>query len=200
MHGREIDGIWFLPRGPKSKTEEVILCCWGLTLSGALASAARETKAMQKLTFHKEWVLLPLRLMIGFGFAAHGYAKLSRGPQSFGVVLQTIGIPQPHLVAWVTALIEFVGGIGLMAGVFVVPLTMPLAVIMLTAMLTVHLQYGFSSIRLTGISGAGAEFGPIGYEMNLLYITGLLTLALSGPTKLSLDHWLQTRNQASRKR
>ena len=136
-------------------------------------------------------MLVPLRLMIGFGFAAHGYAKLSRGPGSFGAVLQTIGIPQPHLVAWVTALTELIGGIGLIAGAFVVPLTLPLAVIMITAMLTVHLQYGFSSIRLKGITGAGPEFGPIGYEMNLLYITGLLTLALSGPTKLSLDRWLR---------
>ena len=56
--------------------------------------------------------------MIGFGFAAHGYAKLSRGLGSFGGVLQTIGIPQPHLVAWVTAFTEFIGDIGLMAGAF----------------------------------------------------------------------------------
>jgi len=151
---------------------------------------------MPSLTPNKEWVLVPLRLMIGFGFAAHGYAKLSRSPKSFGDVLQTIGIPQPHLVAWVTALIEFIGGISLMAGAFVAPLALPLAVIMITAMLKVHLQYGFSSVRLKGITTAGAEFGPIGYEMNLLYITGLLTLALSRPTKLSVDHWLRTRKRA----
>ena len=85
-----------------------------------------------------------------------------------------------------------------MAGAFVAPLTLPLAVIMITAMLKVHLQYGFSSVRLKGITAAGAEFGPIGYEMNLLYITGLLTLALSGPTKLSLGRWLSTRKQAKK--
>jgi putative oxidoreductase len=73
---------------------------------------------MQSLTSHKEWLLVPLRLMIGFGFASHGYAKLSRGPESFGAILQTIGIPQPHFVAWVTALTEFIGGICLMAGAF----------------------------------------------------------------------------------
>ena len=27
-----------------------------------------------------QWVALPLRLVIGFGFMAHGWAKLSRGP------------------------------------------------------------------------------------------------------------------------
>ena len=71
---------------------------------------------------------------------------------------------------------------------------------MITAMLKVHLQYGFSSVRLKGITAAGAEFGPIGYEMNLLYITGLLTLALSRPTKLSLDHWLRARTGLQKNR
>jgi putative oxidoreductase len=135
-------------------------------------------------------------LMIGFGFAAHGYAKLSRGPESFGAILQTLGIPQPNLVAWMTALTEFIGGISLMAGAFVVPLTLPLAIIMITAMFKVHLQYGFSSVRLKAITAEGAEFGPIGYEMNLLYLTGLLTLALSRPTKISLDNWLRTEKRA----
>lgn len=143
-------------------------------------------------------MLVPLRLMIGFGFVAHGYAKLSRGPASFGAVLQNIGIPQPNFVAWVTALTEFIGGISLIAGAFVVPLTLPLVMIMITAMLKVHLQYGFSSVRLKGITAAGAEFGSIGYELNLLYITGLLTLALSRPPKLSLDYWLKTRKRAAR--
>jgi putative oxidoreductase len=147
------------------------------------------------LTKYKDWMLVPLRLMIGFGFAAHGYAKLSRGPESFGTILQTMGVPQPHFVAWVTTLTELIGGISLMAGAFVAPLALPLAVIMITALLRVHLQYGFSSVGFKGMTPTGAEFGPIGYELNLLYITGLLTLALSQPTSLSLDHWLRTRKR-----
>lgn len=152
---------------------------------------------MQKKTFGKEWALLPLRLIIGFGFAAHGYAKLSRGPENFAAVLKAIGIPLPHLMAWVTSLVELMGGISVMAGAFVLPLTLPLAVVMMTAMFSVHFQYGYSSIRLKAVSALGAEFGPIGYEMNLLYIAGLLTLALSSPTRLSLDHWLRTRKKDS---
>jgi len=35
----------------------------------------------------KDWALLPLRLIIGFGFAAHGYAKLNRGPENFAAIL-----------------------------------------------------------------------------------------------------------------
>ena len=29
------------------------------------------------------WSALPLRLIVGYGFAAHGYAKLARGPDAF---------------------------------------------------------------------------------------------------------------------
>jgi len=143
----------------------------------------------------KEWALLPLRLIIGFGFAAHGYAKLSRGPESFATILTSIGVPEPHLIAWVTSLLELCGGISLMAGAFVVPLSLPLAIVVMTAVFSIHLQYGFSSVKLKAVTAAGAQFGPIGYEMNLLYIAGLAALALSGPGKLSIDHWLRTRKQ-----
>jgi putative oxidoreductase len=98
-------------------------------------------------------------------------------------------------MAWVTTLLELVGGISLMVGAFVVPLSLPLAFVMLTAIFSIHLEYGFSSVRLKSVTAAGAQFGPIGYEMNLLYIAGLAALALSGSSRLSIDHWLRTRKQ-----
>lgn len=143
------------------------------------------------------WALLPLRLTIGFGFAAHGYAKLSRGPESFAPIVAAMGFPAPVLTAWVTSLFEFAGGILLMAGAFVVPLSLPLAAIMATAMFGVHLRYGFSSIRLKALSAAGAEFGPPGYELNLLYLAGLAALVLAASTPLSVDGWLRSRGRPS---
>lgn len=137
--------------------------------------------------------LLLLRLVIGFGFVAHGYAKLSRGPANFGMILNGIGVPAPNLVAWSTSIIEVLGGVSVMIGAFVAPVSLPLFVIMLTAMLKVHLQYGFSSVRLKAITDSGAEFGPVGYEINLLYMVGLITLAFNAPTTLSLDHWLRSK-------
>lgn len=139
------------------------------------------------------WALLPLRLMVGFGFAAHGYAKLARGPESFIPIVAALGMPAPAFTAWVTSLVEFFGGILLMLGAFVVPLSVPLAAIMVTAMFGVHFRYGFSSIRLKVLTGAGAEFGPIGYELNLLYLAGIVTLALAGSSPLSVDRHLEAR-------
>lgn len=61
------------------------------------------------------WALLPLRLVVGFGFAAHGYAKLARGPESFAAILQAMDVPAPGVLAWVTSVLEFLGGICVMA-------------------------------------------------------------------------------------
>jgi len=139
--------------------------------------------------------LLPLRLLVGFGFAAHGYAKLARGVGSFAGILAAMGIPAPGVTAWVTALTELLGGIALMAGVAVAPLCLAFIVTMLTALFGVHLRYGFSSIRLKALTGSGAEFGPVGYELNLLYIAALLALALSRPSALSVGRWLESRRR-----
>ena len=60
------------------------------------------------------WTALPLRLAIGYGFVAHGWAKLSRGPDSFGQVLATLGVPLPDLAAWLTTIVELAGGAAVM--------------------------------------------------------------------------------------
>ena len=80
-----------------------------------------------------------------------------------------------------------------MLGAFVIPVSFPLIIMMVTAIFTVHFQYGFSSIRIRAVTRAGAEFGPPGYEMNLLYIVGLLVLVLGGSGRFSVDNLLLSR-------
>ena len=145
------------------------------------------------VTAKNAWALVPLRLVVGFGFAAHGYAKLARGPESFAAILHVMGVPAPGLMAWATSLLELLGGISLMLGAYVLPLSLPLSVVMVTAMFGVHFRYGFSSIRLQAFSASGAIFGPVGYELNLLYVAALLVLALCGPSPVSVDRWLYNR-------
>jgi putative oxidoreductase len=142
------------------------------------------------------WGMVPLRLLIGFGFASHGYAKLARGPAAFAAILSAIGIPAANLTAWVTSLTELFGGIAIVLGAAVAPAALPLIAIMLTAIFGVHLRYGFSSVNLESVSAAGAVFGPVGYELSLLYIVGLIALALSGPSAASVDRWRQRRRTA----
>jgi putative oxidoreductase len=136
------------------------------------------------------WAVLPLRLMIGFGFMAHGWAKWSRGPSNFGKLLQQIGAPLPTATAWMVTLLEVFGGLAILAGVFVAIVSIPLIFSMLVAMFTVQLHYGFSSVNTIGLTPSGPLFGPPGYEINLLYVAGLLALILAGPSVLSIDRRL----------
>jgi putative oxidoreductase len=144
---------------------------------------------------YRQWSLLPIRLIIGYGFVAHGWAKLSRGPEGFARLLEQIGAPLPELTAWVSVFIEVLGGLAILAGAFVAVVSIPLIVMMLVAMFTVHLRYGFSAINTIGLTADGPQFGPPGYEVNLLYIAGLLALILGGAGPFSIDRRLARRTR-----
>src|SRR5215475_14306095 len=100
------------------------------------------------------WPNLFLRLILGFGFAAHGWAKLSRGPAAFGEILSHIGVPFPQIAAWVTPLIELLGGVSVMLGALVIPISFALMIVTLTALFTVHFQYGFLTIKIKAVTAA----------------------------------------------
>jgi putative oxidoreductase len=118
---------------------------------------------------------------------AHGYAKLVRGPHVFAAILQAIGVPSPDFMAWATILVEIVGGLAVLLGAFLTIASVPMAIILAVAMFTVHLPFGFSSIKLVKVTSAGAQFGPPGYECNLLYLACLGALVLGGAGPLSID-------------
>jgi putative oxidoreductase len=141
------------------------------------------------------WAPLPLRLVIGYGFMAHGWAKLSRGPVGFAKLLEQIGAPLPEATAWASTFIEVLGGLAIIAGAFVAVVSIPLIIMMLVALFTVHLRYGFSAINTIGLTADGPQFGPPGYEVNLLYIAGLLGLILQGAGPLSIDRLLARRQR-----
>jgi putative oxidoreductase len=58
---------------------------------------------------------------------------------------------------------------------------------LLVAMFKVNLRYGFSSIRLLAVTETGAKFGPVGYEVILLYLACLAALVIGGSGPFALD-------------
>jgi putative oxidoreductase len=117
----------------------------------------------------------------------HAFAKLSRGPDTFAVILHGMGVPAPHLMAWLTILTELLGGVAVMLGAFVTIVSVPMTAVLLVAMFKVHLPYGFSSIKLLGVTATGAKFGPVGYEIILVYIACLAALVLGGSGPFAID-------------
>jgi putative oxidoreductase len=141
------------------------------------------------------WAPIPLRLIVGFGFMEHGFAKLSKGPDAFAAILHALAVPAPHFMAWVTILTELLGGLAILLGAFVSLVSLPMAALLLVAIFTVHLPYGFSSIKLMAVTAAGAQFGPVGYECNLLYLTCLAALILGGSGPLAIDGFIRKRRK-----
>jgi len=144
------------------------------------------------------WWTVVVRMMVGCGFMAHGFAKLSKGPSTFTAVLHALGVPIPHAMAWATILVEVLGGFAVLIGAFVSWVSVPMVVVLLVAIFTVHLPYGFSSIKLITVTNDGPQFGPPGYETALLYIVCLVALNLGGSGPLSVDGLVAQRAQPRR--
>ena len=141
------------------------------------------------------WAPVPLRLIVGYGFIEHGFAKLARGPDAFPAILQALDVPLPHLMGWLTILAEILGGLAVLLGALVPLASIPMAAVLLVAVFTVHLPYGFSSIKLQAVTAAGAQFGPPGFETDLLYLAYLAALVLAGSGPLAIDGLLAKRRE-----
>jgi putative oxidoreductase len=142
------------------------------------------------------YAAIPLRAIAGGGFVQHGYAKLIKGPEAFAAILQALHVPFPHLSAYLTISVELLGGAALLLGAFVALASVPTIVVLLTAMFTVHLPYGFSSIKLKAVVDGRAQFGPPGYECDLLYIACILALVFLSPGPWSVDNYRLRRRNA----
>jgi putative oxidoreductase len=111
---------------------------------------------------------LPLRIIAGIGFMMHGLPKLldiSNTQNSF----TNMGLP-PEL-AIIIGLLEFIGGLAILLGVFTRIAAGLLAIDMIGAILLVKLSKGFID----------------GYELDLLYLAIMISLMLTGPGNLSIE-------------
>ncbi len=68
-----------------------------------------------------------------------------------------------------------------------------MAAVLLVAIFTVHLPYGFSSIKLQAVTTAGAQFRPPGFETDLLYLACLAAFVLGGSGPLAIEGLLTKR-------
>ncbi len=132
------------------------------------------------LTQAQGWGITVLRVVVGIVFLAHGGQKLfvwgiGNVARSFG----QMGIPLPMLAAPVVTLVEFLGGLALLVGLWTRWVAIPLAINMLGAMLAVHLKAGF--------------FLPNGYEFVLTLLAANVALTLLGSGEASLERVFRQR-------
>jgi putative oxidoreductase len=116
------------------------------------------------------------RLAVAYGFYEPAMTKW-QDIKSVAEWFGSIGIPLPTLNAYMAASTEILGVVLLTLGLFTRLISIPLMIIMIVAITTVHLSNGFSA-------------GNNGYEIPLYYMLFLALFASLGAGKLSLDHLL----------
>ena len=121
--------------------------------------------------------LFAIRAVLAYGFWGPATMKL----KDIGAIAEwfsSLGIPAPHLNAWLAAGTEIAGVFLLILGLGTRMIAIPLIITMLVAIKTVHWTNGFDA-------------GDNGFEIPLYYIIMLLMLIVSGPGKWSLDNLIR---------
>jgi len=120
--------------------------------------------------------LLLARLIVAYGFLEPALMKWN----DMGAVAQwfgSMGIPFPTLNAYMAGTTEIVGVVLVALGLFTRLISIPMMIIMVVAIMTVHLGHGFSA-------------GNNGFEIPLYYMLFLFIFATHGAGKFSVDYFL----------
>ncbi len=128
------------------------------------------------LSYLQSLALFLARLAVAYGFyepAMMKWSDIASVADWFG----SMGIPFPTLNAYMAATTEIVGVVLLTLGLFTRIISIPMIIIMIVAIKTVHLSHGFSA-------------GDNGFEIPLYYMLFLLIFVAFGAGRFSLDQLL----------
>ena len=123
--------------------------------------------------YGKSLALLLARFTIAYGFygpAMNKWSDMGAVTQWFG----SMGIPFPTINAYMAASTEITGVVLLTLGFLTRIISIPLIVVMIVAIVTVHLPNGFES-------------GNNGFEIPLYYMLFLFIFLTHGAGRFSLD-------------
>src|SRR3989338_3429222 len=119
----------------------------------------------------EQFAPLILRLVFGAVFIVHGYPKLFTQFAETAQFFEAVNIRPAKFLVFVVGIVEFFGGIFLVAGFLTQLVAALIAIDMMVAIWKVKFRQGF--------------FG--GYEFDLALLAMAVSLILLGPGKFSLD-------------
>ncbi|MEK7520753.1 MAG: DoxX family protein [Patescibacteria group bacterium] len=120
-----------------------------------------------------DWALLVLRVVFGLVFIVHGWPKI-RDLKANAAGFEAMGFKPGMFWGTIVAVLEFVGGLLIVAGLLTQVIALLLAVQMAVAILKVNLKRGFAG----------------GYEFDLLLLAAGLLLVAVGGGDCSLDAFI----------
>jgi putative oxidoreductase len=133
------------------------------------------TECTRLSEYVQSFALLFARLTIAYGFYGPAMMKWN-DMTSVAQWFSSLGIPMPMLNAYMAATTEITGVLLLTLGLFTRAIAVPLIIVMIVAITTVHLPNGF-------------EAGNNGFEIPLYYMLFLLIFLSHGAGRFSLDNF-----------
>lgn len=129
--------------------------------------------------------LLLIRLFLGLGLAAHGYAKFfgEHGIAGFAGFLKSLGVPAPEIMAYVSGGTELFGGVLVALGLFTRPVAAIVAFNMFVAAFTAHRSSYFITNNPPGME----------YALNLGVV--FFALVFTGSGRASVDQVMADRSR-----
>jgi putative oxidoreductase len=134
---------------------------------------------------------------------AHGFAKLSRDSGAFAAIRQAIWCARAALPGMADHTHRIARRLRRNPGRVRRARQRPDGGGSAGGQFLVHLPFGFSSVKLLAVTNAGAQFGPPGYELDLLYSACLVALVMGGSGPMAVDGFIgewraeRTSNQRS---
>jgi uncharacterized membrane protein YphA (DoxX/SURF4 family) len=119
-----------------------------------------------------------LRVITGLVMAVHGWQKITNGVDGFAGFLEQLALPAPMVLAYVVTVLEFGGGLLLLAGLLSRLVGLLLAIHMLFTSFVV--KVGKLDVPLIADQGTG-------WELDIVLFAAFVAIVLLGPGSLSLD-------------
>ena len=120
---------------------------------------------------------LLFRIVLAYGFYGPAIMKL-RNFEGIVEWFSSMGLPFPKLNAILATGTETAGFVLIFLGLATRIISIPLMIVMIVAIITVHLGNGF-------------EAGNNGSEIPIYYILMLISLFITGPGKISFDAFIK---------
>lgn len=124
-----------------------------------------------------------VRVVLGVLFLAHGISKFQMGLGNVDAWFESMGIP--GFLAYIVALLELIGGILLIIGLFTRYVSVLFILMLVGAIVTMKLS--------AGLLGNGQMAG---YELDLAFMLAALYLSVAEPAPLSIDQLFLKRRSA----
>lgn len=126
------------------------------------------------VTFLPRWGLVPIRIAVGIVFLMHGGQKaFVFGLAGTADIMAKLGLPFAVLCAAIVIVVELLGGMSILIGLFTRLFGALLAFEMVVAIVVARLHGGF--------------FAPYGYEFEMTLLAACLTFAITGPGSVSVE-------------